>query len=692
MYKVLIDGFVAYKPGSKSYSLTKAQLDLETGFAAKFEFTIPPVNPMATRIKNLTSIVQVFRDDKEIFYGSVRNMKGQDRFKNRTYEALSAMSWLSDSVQPQAEYHDQTVRQFLESLISEHNAKVDAPKKFEVGAVTITDSNDSLYRFTNFEDTLSCIRDKLVDRLGGVLRVRHEGTKNFLDYISIDEFGVHSTQPIEFGLNLLDYSETLTADDIVTALIPLGATIEDEAGEDSDVNMDKRVNIKEVNSNKDYLLNAAAISTFGKIWAVVTWDDVTDPSNLKRKGQEYLTDKQYELLTLTLKAADLSALGQDYGAFNEGDLITCRAKPYGMNTVLPVRNLSINILDPTGNELTLSKQKKASYTSSNEKKRGQASVKLDEVRRIQTSKLRSEIDAMTAIMTGSKGGYKVTEYDDEGRWLRDLYLNTPDRDTATRVLQINKDGIAGSTNGIEGPYTVGLTIDGKILGQSIAAGTISTEQLSAEYKAEVTREIDGKLSNYVTQAKLTVDLNGINAEVSKKVGSSEIISKINQSAESLKISASKVSIDASTFRVQATKLSWKSTYSELSESGVLKCQSAKLKGTMRCGSTSGYWLEMSSGGKLTGGYGSAQYGYIDCSGSMYDIEDPSQTWNGIQLQGGCLRISTSVISVSNSTNTNVTSTRGYTGSCRIVYDMASDMSSCSSGTLRFINGICTTCP
>lgn len=693
MYKVLIDGLVAYKPGSKSYSLLKANLDLETGFAAKFTFTVPPTNPIQSRIKNLSSIVQVFRDDKEIFYGSVRNMTGQDRYKNKSYEALSALSWLSDSVQEQDEFHNKTVRQFLETLIARHNDKVEARKKFEVGTVTVTDPNDSLYRFTNREQTLECIRDKLVERLGGALRVRHQNDKLILDYVELDEFGKHSTQPIEFGLNLLDYSETLTSDDIITALVPLGAVLEDEKteGEEAEAaaQLDKRVDIKTVNNGKDYLLNQTAIDNFGYIWQTATWDDVTLPANLKAKGQEYLTSKQFETLTLELKAADLSDLGQDFEAFEEGDLITCKAKPYGMEIVLPVMALSINLLDPAGNSLTLSREKQVSYTSSNERKRGQASLRLEEVRRIQTSKLKSATDNLTSMMTGSLGGYRITEYDDAGRWLRDLYLNTPDPETATRVLQVNKDGIGGSTTGINGPYMVGMTIDGHIVGQQITAGSISTEQLSAEYKAEVTKEIDGKLENYVTTSKFTVDLNGINTEVSKKVGASEIISKINQSAETIKINASKVNIDASNFRVQATKLSWKSTYSEMSESGILKCTNAELKGTLRAGSTNGYWVELSGSGKLTGGYGSSQYGYIDYSGSFRNISTGA-TSHGIQIQGGGLRISTNRISAAATSNVDTTATYGGTGDQDFIYridDLGNGSIQWWTTTLTFINGL-----
>lgn len=48
---------------------------------------------------------------------------------------------------------------------------------------------------------------------------------------------------------------------------------------------------------------------------------------------------------------------------------------------------------------------------------------------------------------------------------------------------------------------------------------------------------------YATQAELKVTADGISSEVSKKVGNDEIISKINQSAETVKIEANKVEID-----------------------------------------------------------------------------------------------------------------------------------------------------
>ena len=59
--------------------------------------------------------------------------------------------------------------------------------------------------------------------------------------------------------------------------------------------------------------------------------------------------------------------------------------------------------------------------------------------------------------------------------------------------------------------------------------------------AESTVFNDEKVQNKFSE--LVVDADGIRTEVSKKVGNEEVISRINQSAESVKIQAKKVSWD-----------------------------------------------------------------------------------------------------------------------------------------------------
>mgnify|MGYP001049333483 CR=1 FL=1 len=527
MYKVKMDGKVLYYPGDKEAVLINTILKLQTGYAGTLEFTVPAINPLYGKIKNRGSMVSVFKDDTEIFYGEVKKQPKKDRYKNKSVYCAGAMSFLSDSIQPQAEYHNLTPRQMLETWLNEHNSQVEERKRIYIGIVTIHDSNDSLYRYTNRENTLSAIREKLVDKLGGCLRIRHVDGRLYLDWITIEEYGKYCGQPIEFGLNLLEYSESVTAENLVTALIPLGARLEGESEIDA---LEKYVDITSVNEGKDYIYSQEAVDTFGWVWGTNTWQDVTQPANLLRKGREWLQDNQFEKLTLALTAVDLSVLDREYDSFECGDRIKCKAKPYGMNRVFPVQEMTIYLQEPEKNNLTLGDTVTLTYTSQVKDANKQIDTQLDNVRET-TKWMQSAIDNATAMITGSKGGYKVSEFDESGRWLRDLYMNAPNKEDATQVMQINMNGIGFSRTGFEGPYLNAWTIDGVFLGEFIKAGSVSAEKLSVEYRESVNEEIVSKFN--VTKGLIEAEVTraqGVEVELaaSLKVTSDMIQTKVSK--------------------------------------------------------------------------------------------------------------------------------------------------------------------
>ncbi len=154
-------------------------------------------------------------------------------------------------------------------------------------------------------------------------------------------------------------------------------------------------------------------------------------------------------------------------------------------------------------------------------------------------------------------------------------------------------------------------------------------------------ELLGKYETY-NEAQLIL----LDNKISSKVTKDNVTSLIEQSAESI--------------RLKASKISWQSTYSSMSENGVLKCTNAELKGTLKAGSDTGYWVQLASTGKLTGGYGSSQYGYIDYSATAKNL-NTGAVHKGLQIQGGCLRISVNELATRSSSNVNNTAYIGGTG-------------------------------
>lgn len=518
-----MDGNTIYYPGDEKAVLISSTLNLELNTAGNLEFICPPENPYYEKIYNRKSIVSVYRDEREIFIGEVREQT-KDLRGNKKVQCVGLLSYLADSIQPQKEYHNQTPYQLLSKFLEIHNEKVGERKRIKLGRVTITDPNDALYRYTNYETTLEAIMTKMVEKLGGYLKLRREGTHLLLDYLRLEEMGKDTGQSIEFGLNLLDYTEDLSAEDVSTAIIPLGKEIE------GDVNavLKQYTDITSVNDGKNYLVSKEALAEFGWVCKVVRWDDVTVPSNLIRKGTEWLKDNQFEMVELNLSAVDLSEFGISTETIECGDRVRCRAYPFGMDRIFPVMKQTIPLQKSGEIKVVLGSNQSKGYIQSSQDAVRQIKEEGLVTRKIDNERVQSAIDNLKAQMNTGTGGYKLTEYDSSGRWLRDLYMDTPDKDTATKVLQINMNGIGGSRNGYKGPYAVGMTLDGMIYGERIMSHSIDAEKLSVSYTSQVERQIldskkeaisdtDKKLKSYYTISEVNTKFSATDKKIEASV-------------------------------------------------------------------------------------------------------------------------------------------------------------------------------
>ena len=518
-----MDGNTIYYPSDGKAALISSTLNLELNTAGSLSFICPPENPYYEKIYNRKSIVSVYRDEKEIFIGEVREQT-KDLRGNKKVQCVGLLSYLADSIQPQMEYHDQTPYQLLSKFLKIHNEQVDEKKKIMLGRVTVSDPNNSLYRFTNYETTMEVIMTKIVDKLGGYLKLRREEEGLYLDYLRLEEMGKATEQSIEFGVNLLDYTEDLSAEDITTAIIPLGKEID---GDENDI-LKKYTDIQSVNDGKNYLVSKEAKDEFGWVCRVIRWDDVTVPENLLRKGAAWLKDNQFEMVELALSAVDLSEFGMPIETIECGDRVRCIAYPFGMDRIFPVMKQTIPLQKPGEIKVVLGSNQAKGYIQSSQDAVRQLKEESLVTRKIDNERVQSAIDNLKAQMNISEGGYKLTEYDSSGRWLRDLYMDTPDKNTATKVLQVNMNGIGGSNSGYEGPYAVGMTLDGMIYGNRIMSHSIDAEKLSVSYTSQVEKQIldskteaisdtDRKLKSYYTINEVNTRLSATDRKIEASV-------------------------------------------------------------------------------------------------------------------------------------------------------------------------------
>lgn len=508
MYKIIC------KNGSKEYVLhdtrddktiaLNPKLSLQLNKTGSLSFALPAGHENYDKINKLTSVIEVYQDNDLIFSG--RPLSDEVDFYNTgTIPCEGDLSYLLDSKQRPYEYTGD-IRSFLQQLITNHNAQVETGKQIQLGDVTMVDPNGYINRSdSGYADTLTTINEKLVKTHGGYIRIRHNGGNRYLDYLS--DYGHTNTQVIRFGENLIDLKRYAKAESIRTAIIPLGAETEEEG-----INGTKlRVNITSVNDGKDYIFNQEAVNTWGWIWDTVEFDDVTLPENLKAKGEAYLQDCVNLVNTIELTAVDMSMMDVDAEKIKIGDWIRVVSTPHGLDRLFLVSKMDLDLVNPGNNKITLGSTFQT-LTESNNKSKNDISARIEQIARSTNTRINQAVEHATQLITGGLGGYVVLDLADDGHPQAILIMDAPDKKQATNIIQINKNGIGFSTDGLAGPYRSAWTIDGHFVADFITTGTMLADRIFGG-----TLHLGGKDNgNGVLEVKdatgsviATLDINGL---------------------------------------------------------------------------------------------------------------------------------------------------------------------------------------
>lgn len=119
------------------------------------------------------------------------------------------------------------------------------------------------------------------------------------------------------------------------------------------------------------------------------------------------------------------------------------------------------------------------FTNSMAKNTGTLIKEIDSKIEVKASELEQKQKEATDKLSGVSGGNIITRTTADGKPFEILVMDTDDMSTAKEVVRINKNGIGFSHNGILGPYSVGITIDGHIVADFIDTGTLTADLLKA---------------------------------------------------------------------------------------------------------------------------------------------------------------------------------------------------------------------
>lgn len=579
MYRVYCNDSPLYDLRDEDLVLISPIVKIGENTAGSFEFSILPKHPHYEEVNELTSVITAYDGDEEIFCGRVVEIT-KDLYNRKKVICEGELAYFNDSIQRPAKYQGLTVRGYLETLVNIHNQQVKnqgIDKTFKVGAVTVQDNNDYVYKYTNWESTLEVIKTDLLNTYGGYLRIRKENGVRYIDYLA--DYPNTNTQVIEFGSNLLDFTHDMVASDIVTAVIPLGARLEDVTEVEG---LDAYLTIKDVNGGVDYVYSQEAVKSYGWIFKTVKWDDVHVADNLLRKGKEYLSDIQFAQITLTVSAVDLHMLHVDMERIKVLDEIRVTSSPNGLDRFFPVSEMTIYLDKPSNNKLTLgTSYSKTSLSTKTESNMTSIKDKIDSLPN-KSEILEEARENASQLIHSATNGHVVTTADEQ------LVMDTADKKTARKLWRWNLNGLGYSKTGYNGTYDTAITMDGQIVGERLVGGSVTADKLSVSYKSSVEKQIsdaiddsndytddklksywtrvevetaikntkdavlisaketatsytDDKLKSYSTSAQIKVKTDSIESEVKKKLNSSELSTKIQQNASAVKIAWNNIS-------------------------------------------------------------------------------------------------------------------------------------------------------
>ena len=362
MFYIYADGQQIYAPLDDLLILFNPKLTLEMGKAGSLEFGIPPLNPYYDKLKQLTTEISVEMDDVELFHGRV--LSNERAFNNvRQVYCEGDLSYLVDSVQKGVRYSG-TTHSLFESIIANHNARMDASKRFTVGTVTIENrsivlvgnsdgENDNLntgsidYKqialdsvVDEWNNTLDYIQTCIIDYCGGYLRTRRVNGTTYIDLL--EDYNNTTSQPIELGLNLLDLTEEISAEDVFTVLIPLG---------------DDNLTVASVNGGSDEIVDEVGVLKYGRIVKTHVFSNVSSASTLLENARRFMSSNVNIPRTITVKAVDLHLIDSRVSPIKIGDTVSIVSDAHDVDDTLTCTKIEYDLERPENNSYTFGNPK-----------------------------------------------------------------------------------------------------------------------------------------------------------------------------------------------------------------------------------------------------------------------------------------------------------------------------------------------
>ena len=399
MYKIFAYPFgnpadkrLIYAPNNRNALVLSPKLTREVSKGGSLSFTMTRDHEQYESLQKMSTCITVEQDDKEIWRGRVLSHEA-DWYNRRVIYCEGALSYFNDSAITPFNYEGK-LAQFLQHLIDAHNQQCGSMemKRFELGTVTAAlgdlvvhyGDRDSYGVGEDYGSTWDIIDKMVLKVYGGYAYCTYNPAtgNNVLNYCDQSfEADRLVDQTIEYGVNLLDFTEKTDTNSLFTRVYPMGSkhTVEETKwkwkflwwGEKYTESHEERYGISGTDaatvskylpkgysyrldsSDGDcgWIQNDVAAQKFGIVSALGEYDTDSD-NNTFAAGVQDLQKNSLMVTSYTVKAVDLRDAGYDKDRLTFASYAHIISKPHSIDVIMLCTKLVEPLDQPDKKEYT----------------------------------------------------------------------------------------------------------------------------------------------------------------------------------------------------------------------------------------------------------------------------------------------------------------------------------------------------
>lgn len=381
-----------YDPNNRNALVLSPKLTREVSKGGSLSFTMTRDHEQYESLQKMSTCITVEQDDKEIWRGRVLSHEA-DWYNRRVIYCEGALSYFNDSAITPFNYEGK-LAQFLQHLIDAHNQQCGnmKMKRFELGTVTAAlgdlvvhyGDRDSYGVGEDYGSTWDIIDKMVLKVYGGYAYCTYNPAtgNNVLNYCDQSfEADRLVNQTIEYGVNLLDFTEKTDTNSLFTRVYPMGSkhTVEETKwkwkflwwGEKYTESHEERYGISGTDAatvNKylpkgysyrldssdgdcGWIQNDAAAQKFGIVSALGEYDTDSDNDTFAA-GVQDLQKNSLMVTSYTVKAVDLRDAGYDKDRLTFASYAHIISKPHSIDVIMLCTKLVEPLDQPDKKEYT----------------------------------------------------------------------------------------------------------------------------------------------------------------------------------------------------------------------------------------------------------------------------------------------------------------------------------------------------